>query len=109
VDRVSLKIFHVLSGQHSITAYVYLFFNNDVPTSPKRRGRFYVLKSSMERIRQSNALDGESVMNWGFIIATIGICFGALTSIGYLVAHDYPKSAYFFLGAAISAVVTYWL
>jgi hypothetical protein len=53
-------------------------------------------------------LKKEEAMNWGLIIANIGIVLGVLTTAGYLAAGNWRKALYFFLGAAISAVVT-WL
>lgn len=46
-------------------------------------------------------------INWGDVAAWSGVAFGLATSIGYLVAHDYRKALYFFLGAAITTTVVW--
>jgi hypothetical protein len=47
-------------------------------------------------------------MNWGKLAAMGGLGWGLATSLGYLVYGDWRKALYFFLGAAITAVVI-WL
>jgi len=44
-------------------------------------------------------------MNWGKIIAWGGIFWGLGAAIGYICVGDYRRALYFFLGAAITAVV----
>jgi hypothetical protein len=47
------------------------------------------------------------MINWGELAAWGGIVFGLVTSVGYLIAHDYRRALYFFLGAAIGATITW--
>jgi hypothetical protein len=46
-------------------------------------------------------------VNWGTVAAYGGIGFGLATSLGYLLAKDYRRAIYFFLGAAITLCVVY--
>ena len=46
-------------------------------------------------------------MNWGERISILSVTLGLGTSVGYLVAHDWRRAIYFFLGAAITAIVVW--
>ena len=47
-------------------------------------------------------------MNWGDRIAILNVLLSVGASVGFLCAHDWRRSLYFTLGAAITAVAT-WL
>lgn len=46
-------------------------------------------------------------MNYGKIIAWMGITLGAATSVGYGFAGDWRRCLYFFFGACITATVAW--
>lgn len=46
-------------------------------------------------------------MNYGTIGAWLGIALGVISAIGYAFAHDWRRSIYFLLGAAISTTVAW--
>lgn len=46
-------------------------------------------------------------MNVGRLLAAVQIMLCVAASIGYLFASDYRRALYFFLGAAITATVTF--
>ena len=47
-------------------------------------------------------------MNWGDRIALLNVLLSLGASLGFLLASDWRRSLYFFLGAAITSVAT-WL
>ena len=51
----------------------------------------------------------EYPMNWGDRIAIANVLLSVGASLGFLCAHDWRRSLYFILGAAITAVATWVL